>query len=110
MNYKGVVIFVKRLIKKASDQEELKEQGVEDPYLGQYVEITNHKSKYYGYKAWVSKNYASGERYKLYIIPEEWEHTDKKYHINFIRRWDARRWLSIVGYDEESANKDVKKD
>jgi hypothetical protein len=92
---------VKRLIKKSTDQEDLNTQGYDDPYLGQYVEITNHRSKYYGHYAWVSKNYASDNRYKLYIIPKEYEHTDKKYHINFIKRWDARRWLSLVSYEEQ---------
>jgi hypothetical protein len=95
-----VVISVGRLIRKSNDQKKLNDIGTADPYLGQYIEIVNNESKYYGYKGWVSKNYASDNRYKLYIEPKQDEEpTDESgYHVNFIKRYDARKWLNLIGY------------
>lgn len=90
---------MKRLIKKSEESQE-QEYQEEDPYLGKYIEIVNPRSKYFGFYGWVDKNVASDDRYKLYIIPKEYEDFKGKYHINFIRTWDATKWLNIVEYGD----------
>ncbi|MNY73464.1 hypothetical protein D3C86_2122610 [compost metagenome] len=60
----------------------------------------NRKSKYFGFYAWVDKKMSSDDRYKLLIEPKPYENTDE-YHINFIRKWDAPKWLSIITYEEQ---------
>jgi hypothetical protein len=65
-----------------------------DQYLGRYVEIVNSESKYFGYFAWVDDKIASDNRYKLLIVPKEIENK-QDFHINFIKRYDARKWLNL---------------
>lgn len=91
---------MKRLIKKSEELQEQNEHQKEDPYLGKYFEIVNPRSKYFGFNGWVDKNYASDDRYKLYIVPKEYEEFKDEYHINFIKTWDATKWLSIVEYGD----------
>lgn len=87
---------VKRLIKGTNDV-----WYYEDPYLGKYVQIVNRKSKYYGYYAWVADKMASDDRYKLYIEPKPHDDVQDQYHINFIKRWDAPKWLNVIEIEHE---------
>lgn len=66
-----------------------------DPYLGRYVEITNRRSKYYGYHAWVDDKFF-GNRYKIYIEPKRYDMTDKDYIINFVGVDVAPRWFTVI--------------
>ncbi|MNV72812.1 hypothetical protein D3C71_1659270 [compost metagenome] len=85
---------MKRLIRKAEEEYQ------EDPYLGKYTEIVNRKSKYFGYYAWVDEKLSSDDRYKLYIEPKSYDLDNEHYHINFIKKWDAPKWLNIITYEE----------
>lgn len=91
---------MKRLIRRAEEDNQNIQVEQEDPYLGKYIEIVNPRSKYFGFFGWVDDKLASDNRYKLFIIPKEYEHFEGDYHINFIKRWDATKWLNIVEYGE----------
>lgn len=95
---------MKRLIRKSEEEQQYVEQ--QDPYLGQYVEIVNKNSKYYGFYAWVDKKPASDNRYKIFIEPKEYENTDQ-YHINFVRKWDAAKWFNIITVEEQQPAEEV---
>jgi hypothetical protein len=98
---------MKRLIRKSNDsfqennyefQDNNNEQ--QDPYLGQYVEIVNRRSKYYSYYAWVDNKMASDNRYKILIEPKPYDNHDG-YFVNFVKKWDAPKWFNIIKFEDK---------
>ncbi|AEO93388.1 gp126 [Bacillus phage G] len=68
----------------------------EDPYLGRYVEITNRRSKYYGYHARVDDKFYT-DRYKIYLEPKRSDDDGGKgYIINFVGVNVASNWFTVV--------------
>lgn len=68
----------------------------EDPYLGRYVEITNKRSKYYGYHARVEDKFYT-DRYKILLEPQYGDDTKgKDYIINFVGVDVASKWFTVV--------------
>lgn len=68
----------------------------EDPYLGRYVEITNKRSKYYGYHARVDDKLFTN-RYKIFIEPQRSDDDGGKgYIVNFVGVEVAPKWFTVV--------------
>ena len=67
----------------------------EDPFLGRYVEITNKRSKYYGYHAYVDEKFYSN-RYRIYIEPKRYDMTDQEYIINYVDPNRVSKWFTVI--------------
>lgn len=68
----------------------------EDPYLGRYVEITNKRSKYFGYHAKVEDEFYS-DRYKILLEPKRYDDDGGKgYIINFVGVDVAPKWFTVI--------------
>lgn len=86
----------KQLIPEPEGVEPFTDMVREDPYLGKYVEITNQRSKYFGYHAKVDDKFFS-DRYRIYLEPKNYDDTgEKDYIINYVGIDAAPRWFTVI--------------
>ena len=84
---------MKRLIKKAEEVQE-----IQDPFLGQYVEVVRNTSKYLGYRGYVDEK-MNKDKYRILLTPGNWEVNQKSPHQIYIKQSDIYKWIRILPPD-----------
>lgn len=79
---------MKRLVRKAEDFQQ-------DDFLGRRIEIVYNKSKYFGFLGYVDEKLRSGDKYRVFLEPQNYEE-NQNYHTVYVNKTEAFKWLRVL--------------